>query len=218
MKLRIYRATDLVFICVPTPQAEDGSCDTSIVREVVADLNRINYRGLTVIKSTVPPGTTDSLARFFRIAYCPEFLREKATYSDFVENHEVCIIGAYDSRDYHLVREVHGHFPKSFEWLKPIEAEIAKYFANTFNATRIIFANQFFNICEHAGADYQKVKNAISKRSSIGNHYLDCNKNFRAFGGSCLPKDTAAMAAYVSEHKIDAGLFEWLLAENEKLR
>jgi UDPglucose 6-dehydrogenase len=211
----------LVFVCVPTPQADDGSCDWHLVRDVVVDLSSKAYRGLIVIKSTVLPGATDRLAHSYprlRLAFCPEFLREKSAYSDFVENHDVCIIGAYNQTDFDLIKMAHGSFPKSFVWVQPIEAEIAKYFSNTLNAARIVFANQFFEICEAVGADYTAVKNAVAKRSSVGDHYLDCNKNFRAFGGACLPKDTAALAAFVRDRGIDAGLFAWILAENEKIK
>lgn len=96
--------TALVFICVSTPQAADGSCDTSQVEAVVGDLIKHGYPGLIVIKSTVPPGTTDKLRAVpHRLAFCPEFLREKATYSDFVENHDVCVIGAYNALDQALI-------------------------------------------------------------------------------------------------------------------
>ena len=83
--------TELCFICVPTPNTPEGFCDTTIVRKVIQEFSLAGYRGLVVIKSTVTPGTTDQLARTYptmKFAYCPEFLREKATYTDFVENHD----------------------------------------------------------------------------------------------------------------------------------
>ena len=214
-------AAELVFVCVPTPSAPDGSCDVAVVDAVVAELAHSSYKGLVVIKSTVTPGTTDRLQKQYpmlRLAFCPEFLREKSTYSDFVENHDVLIYGTYNAADACLINQVHGHYPKQLAWVRPLEAELCKYFSNTFNALRIVFANQFFEVCEAVGADYNTVKNAISKRTSIGGHYLDCNKNFRAFGGSCLPKDTAALAAFVRERGIDAELFQWLLDANAKLQ
>src|SRR5665213_3393609 len=94
--------TDLLFISVPTPQAADGTCDTSIVESVIADLARAGYRGLATIKSTVEPGTTDKLHAQYpslKLAFCPEFLRERAMYIDFIENNDVCIIGTYSPQD-----------------------------------------------------------------------------------------------------------------------
>lgn len=217
--------TAVTFVCVPTPRNhQDGSCDTRAVEIVVADLVAMKYRGLIVIKSTVAPGTTDMIdSRYVqtparpRLAFCPEFLREKATYSDFFENHEVLISGVYSAVDAAIIEEAHEPLPKAMVRLTPLEAELAKYFCNTLNAARIVFASQFFEICQSLGADYAAIKNAVARRSSVGNHYLDCNHNFRKFGGACLPKDLSAIAALVRDCKIDAPLFEFLLRENERI-
>ena len=198
-------STELIFICVPTPALQDGRCDTSIVRGVVADLSKKNYRGLITIKSTVEPGTTDSLRKKYprlRLAFCPEFLRERAQYVDFVEYHYVCIIGAHTDKDYELLKEAHGSLPKNLAKLTPLEAELSKYYWNVFNALRIVYANQFYDVCKAAGADYQKIKNSIVKHPNIPDVYLEANDNFRGFSGNCLPKDTSAFAHYAAEHHI----------------
>lgn len=212
--------TEIVFICVPTPQRADGSCDTGIVENVVQRLYSLNYRGLVVIKSTVPPGTTDKLKGYYpftRIAFCPEFLREKSTYSDFVEHHDVCIIGAHHVDHAELIKDVHDPLPKSYAVVSPIEAEFAKYFSNVYNATRIIFANQFFEVCKAAGVDYKAVKDAISQRSNVGSHYLDCNDNFRGYGGACLPKDIAAFTSYAESLNANPELFRLVMKLNNDL-
>jgi len=211
----------LVFICVPTPLGFHGECDTSIVEEVVADIARRKYHGLIAIKSTVTPGTTDRLTREYpelHICFCPEFLRERAAFSDFVENNEVCIVGTRREQDYWLICEAHGKLPKHFVRLSPLEAELAKYFVNTFNALRIVFANQFCEVCDHIGADYMAIKNAVSKRSSIGDHYLSSSPGVREFGGSCLPKDTFAFAEFVRALDIDANIFAMIVTENERIK
>lgn len=195
--------TDTVFICVPTPSAEDGRCDTSIVDQVVEDLAKEGYRGLITIKSTVEPGTTDRLATQYpnmRLAFCPEFLREKAQYVDFVENHYVCVVGASNDKDYEVLREAHGSLPKNVARMTPLEAELSKYFWNVFNALRIVYANQFYDVAKAVGADYQKIKNALVKHPNISDAYLEANENMRGFGGNCLPKDTLAFARYAAEH------------------
>lgn len=195
-------SADVVFVCVPTPSAEDGTCNVSIVEKVVGELADAHYRGLVTIKSTVEPGTTDRLSKKYpqlRLSFCPEFLRERAMYVDFVENHDVCIIGAYTDEDAELLRAVHDPLPKAHAFVSPREAELAKYFMNVFNALRIVFANQFYDVCKATGADYKKVKNAITKHRAVQDIYLDCNENYRGFGGSCLPKDTLAFAQYVNK-------------------
>ena len=190
--------TDLIFVCVPTPGKPDGSCDTSIVEQSVRILS-CNYNGVIVIKSTVTPGTTERLAKELfanKIAFCPEFLRERTAIADFCDYHDVCIIGAYRDHDFDLIKRAHGHYPKRFVRLTPTEAELAKYFSNVYNALRITFANQFYEVCQEIGADYTAIKDAVSLRTSVGNHYLDCNANLREYGGNCLPKDVKAFMRF----------------------
>lgn len=208
--------TQLVFVCVPTPALPSGACNTAIVEDTVGRLENIGYRGLVVIKSTVPPGTTGKLhiRHNLALAFCPEFLREKCAYSDFVENHDVCIIGTYRHVDSELLRLVHGYYPKKFCVVTPMEAEFCKYFSNVFNALRINFACQFYDVCKAAGVDYSIVKDAVSHRTSIGGHYLDCSEYFKGFGGSCLPKDTAAFASYVKMLGVNAPMFQRIVDDN----
>ncbi|MFA5185784.1 MAG: hypothetical protein WC551_04815 [Patescibacteria group bacterium] len=210
--------TDLCFICVPTPPDETGSCNISIVQNVVGELDTAGYKGLCVIKSTVTPGTTDELKKTtkIRLAFCPEFLRERAAYTDFVENHDLCVIGADDPADFELVKTAHGRLPQNFAHLTPLEAEFAKYYSNIFNALRIVFANEFYEVCKATGADYSKIKQALVKRSTIHDVYLDCNENIRGFGGVCLPKDTAAFAQFVDKLGLDMKLFSLIVDENKK--
>lgn len=216
----IYEA-QIAFICVPTPNLPTGQCDVTIVKEICEQLHEIKYYGVTVIKSTVPPGTTDAIQEKYpelTLAFCPEFLRERARYSDFVENHDVCIIGCDEGNlgIFETVKEAHGSLPKEFVWLSAIEAEFCKYFANCFNAVRITFANEFADVCAAAGVDYRNVKNAIVKKRSIGDHYLDSSKYFREFAGSCLPKDTEAFSHYAAKLGIAVDLLDTAIGLNER--
>ncbi len=212
--------TELCFVCVPTPSNPNGSCDISIVEKVVRELAEYQYQGLVVIKSTVEPGTTDQFAKIYnlKLAFCPEFLREKATYTDFVENHDLCAIGVYNDQNYKLIKQAHGSLPQKFCKLTPLEAELTKYFSNVFNALKIIFANEFYEVCKSIGADYTKIKNAMVHRNTIADAYLDCNENFRGFGGNCLIKDTLAFSTLVKELGIDMKLFELIVEENKKFK
>jgi len=211
--------SEVCFLCLPTPSDESGNCDTSIVRRVVDDLHLLEYAGIIAIKSTVAPGTTRSLINQYnnnQICFVPEFLRERCASVDFVENHDVCIIGTEVKDVYETIKEAHGGLPEIFKQLTATEAELSKYFNNIYNATLVTFANSFYEVCQSLNADYTKVKNAASLRKHIKDIYLDCNDNFRGFGGMCLPKDTKAIAALCKDLDIDVKFFEMLIEENSK--
>lgn len=210
--------TKVCFICVPTPNKASGECDTSNVRSVCASLDDHSYKGLVAIKSTVPPGTTDEMKTRhpnLQLVFCPEFLRERARYSDFVECHDVCIIGADENWQFEVLKIAHGSLPKEFVHLTPIEAEFCKYFSNCFNALRITFANEFADVCKATGVDYMRVKNAIVKKKTIGDHYLDSTDYFRSFGGACLPKDSEAFSHYAASLGVSVDLLDTAISLNE---
>ena len=212
--------TDITFICVPTPSAEDGRADVSVVDSTVKELvENLAYQGIIAVKSTVEPGTTESLIEKYpnnKICFVPEFLRERCAIADFVENHDLCVIGTYSDEIYEIVQTAHGDYPRAFAKLSPTEAEIAKYYSNTYNAMLITFANAYYEICKKMGADYHKVKEAAAHRDAINNHYLDCNENLRGFGGVCLPKDTRAIVALIKKLGLDVDILPAILSDNEK--
>ena len=212
--------TDVIFICVPTPSNDDGSCNVEIVESVVYQLNDLNYRGIVAIKSTVKPTTTKRLQEEtnLKICFVPEFLRERCAISDFVENHDLLAIGTDDPEIFQLIKESHGNYPKKTVQLSSTEAELLKYYSNTFNATKIIFANEMYEICSKVDANYSKIKDAFVKRGTAKDIYLDVNENFRGYGGLCLPKDTKAMDAFVRELGLDLKLFKMIDLENKKFK
>jgi|SRR5687767_9297775 len=214
--------SEIIYLCLPTPQAEDGNCDISILEDVTSELlDKHSFTGVVAIKSTVTPGTTLRFQEEFRsenICHVPEFLRERAAIIDFTDNHDVCIIGTESDAVFETVKESHGDYPKKFIRLAPTEAEISKYFNNVYNATLITFANAFYEVCQAKGADYTKVKNAMVQRDHIYNKYLDCNDNLRGFGGMCLPKDTAAISALVRELGLPIDLFQAVVDDNKRYK
>ena len=213
--------TEICFICVPTPSKESGQCNTSIVESVVQNLSVLNYKGIIAVKSTVTPGTVNRLKKAYSnltICFVPEFLRERCAVEDFIENHDLCVIGADEVEHFEKIKECHGHYPNQFIHLPPLEAELIKYFNNIYNATLVTFANSFYEVCSALGADYSKVKNTIVEREHINDVYLNCNESFRGFGGPCLPKDTKAIAHLAEKMNIDVQFFETLLKENSKYK
>lgn len=219
-KLKDLRFTDVCFICVPTPELSDGSCNVAIVDHIIAELAALRYDGLIAIKSTVTPGTTKQFQRDYsadcmRICFVPEFLRERCAISDFTENHDVCVIGADYDEDFELIKKAHGKYPQQFVKMTPTEAELAKYFSNVYNAMRVTFANGFYEVCERLGARYSVIKDAVVQRPTLIDLYLDCNEKFRGFAGVCLPKDTAAFAKLADDLGVDARIFRVIVEDNK---
>jgi len=213
--------SDVCFICVPSPECEDGRCDVSIVESVVSDLAQKRYKGVVAIKSTVEPGTTERLQRKYKtlsLCFVPEFLRERCATADFQENHDLCIIGTKSKKVFNIMQQVHGRYPRQFEQTTLMEAELAKYFNNIYNATLITFANSFHDICNSVGVDYMRVKDMMIKRDHIFDRYLDSNDNFRGFGGICLPKDLKAIIHLGKSKNVDVAFFESIDSQNQKYK
>jgi UDPglucose 6-dehydrogenase len=212
---------EICYVCVPTPSAEDGRCDVSIVDQVVGELKELGYDGIIAIKSTVEPGTTERLGLQYhttKICFVPEFLRERCAIADFIENHDLCVIGTHSDEVFEAVKESHGKYPTKFVKLGPTEAEFVKYMNNVYNATLITLANSFYELCKLYKADYSKVKAAIVQRRHIYDMYLDCNEIFRGFGGPCLPKDLKALAHVAESNGTDVKFFDDILKENCKYK
>jgi UDPglucose 6-dehydrogenase len=155
-----------------------------------------------------------------RIAFVPEFLRERAAFVDFVENHDLCVIGVGPGAEaaFATIKEAHGNLPRNVVKLSRVEAELCKYFGNVFNALRVVFANEFFEVAKSLGANYTAIKSAMVNRQNINDSYLDANESFRGFGGVCLPKDTAAFAAVAKLLCPHLKLFETIVEENRKFQ
>jgi UDPglucose 6-dehydrogenase len=212
--------TDIVYVCVPTPESDDGSCDLSIVRQTIYDLEKLAYAGVVALKSTSVPGTTEQLISEtnLRLCFVPEFLRERSAVEDFVVNHELLAVGCHSSDIFEVVVASHGFFPKNKIMLTPTEAEVLKYYSNVFNATRIVFANSMYEICQKLGANYDKVKDTYLIRGTASPDYLDCNDKMRGYGGMCLPKDTKAIDSLIKKLGLDLQLFEAVDQDNKKFK
>jgi UDP-glucose 6-dehydrogenase len=180
------------------------------------------YSGIIAIKSTVLPGTTESLIGQYpnlKICMVPEFLRAKSALADFVNNHDVLVVGTDNNYVYEQIVASHKLIPKSSSRVTPTEAEIVKYFSNLYNALRIVFANNMFEVCQKTKADYQNVLQAITKKRGILPDYLLCSANYRGFGGHCLPKDTEAFASFAQSLGLtDLNLFSAIVNDNKNFK
>ncbi|GAT12376.1 UDP-glucose/GDP-mannose dehydrogenase family protein [Mycolicibacterium novocastrense] len=185
---------DVVFICVPTPSGSDGSADLSAVDAAVERLAAVLRPGsVLVLKSTVPVGTTRRIGQRVRHAGIravsnPEFLRESHAIYDF-RNPDRIVIGADDPDAADLISRVYGNHAQTFR-MSPESAELAKYASNAFLAVKISYANSLAQLCARMGADITDVTRCMGADVRIGPHFLQPGPGW---GGSCLPKDTAAI-------------------------
>lgn len=219
----------MVFICVGTPQGDDGSADLGSVWSVADDiaqyLNRSGPRKtplLVVIKSTVPVGTNGRVQQRlaqrtqggFDVASNPEFLKEGSAVEDFMKPDRV-VVGVRSRFAEQMLRDLYAPFLRTerpFLVMSPESAEMTKYVANAMLATKISFINEMANLCERMGADINDVRRGIGHDVRIGFQFLFPGPGW---GGSCFPKDVQALIAMARSVGVPARLVESVLAVNE---
>jgi UDPglucose 6-dehydrogenase len=206
---------DVIFICVPTP----GECDLTVMENVIKE---ITGEKIIVIKSTVLPGTTDYFQKkypYHKFLFNPEFLTE-ATADQDMKYPDRQIVG-YTKESFTIAKDIMLMLPLApFERIVPAkEAEMTKYYNNAWFATKVIFANQIYDICEKVGIDYDKVREMASADKRVGPSHLDVlHKGYRGFGGKCLPKDLDALLKFAKDNEVKVPLLEITKEINDTLR
>ena len=203
-------ASDIIFVCVPTPMKKDGSCDTSIVESVVKDIDETvqcftnKDHKIVAIKSTVTPGTTNRLNKKYKnitVIFNPEFLTEANFIDDFKNQNRIIIGGERPSTT--KLRQVYSLAFPNVKIVKTgsITAEMVKYFTNTFLATKVSFANEMKMICDGLNIDYDKVVEYSTYDERLGkSHWAVPGPDGKlGFGGSCFPKDLNALIKTAEE-------------------
>ena len=216
---------DAVFIAVGTPSRRgDGHADLSYVHAAAREIAE-NLKGFTVVitKSTVPVGTGDDVERIITetnpkadvvVASNPEFLREGAAIRDFKHPDRI-VVGTEDERARKVIAEIYrplylNQAPIMYTGRRT--AELIKYAANAFLATKITFINEIADLAERAGADVQEVARGIGLDNRIGGKFLHAGPGF---GGSCFPKDTRALVKTAQDHGVPLRIVEAVLAVND---
>ena len=211
--------TKVIFVCVPTPMRKDGTCYTGIVEEVIREINETATDHIVVIKSTIPPGTTDRINSEYThstIIFNPEFLTEENFLDDF-KNQKRIILGG-DRKGTNKLRQIYSKVFPNATIVKTGSntAEMVKYFTNTFLATKVSFANEMHSVCEQIGIDYDKVVEYATYDERLGkSHWAvpGLDGDF-GFGGHCLPKD---LSAIINTFKT-FGLLEAVEQVNDQVR
>lgn len=215
---------EIIFLALPTPPGADGSADLKYVLKVAEDLSHIitDYK-VIVDKSTVPVGTADKVygrlaanldESFFDVVSNPEFLREGVAVDDFMRPERV-VIGTSSSKAKKVMERLYNPFVRQGNpviFMDEKSAEMTKYAANSFLATKITFMNEVANLCEEVGANVDMVRIGIGSDSRIGKRFLFPGVGY---GGSCFPKDVKALAKTAQENNCDFRILQSVMDVNE---
>ncbi len=223
----------IIFLALPTPPDGDGSADLKYVLQVAKDIgkliNRNEYK-IVINKSTVPVGTADkvkaaillsakevgndNMEEAFDVVSNPEFLREGVAVDDFMKPDRV-VIGTSSERSKKLLGELYGPFVRQGNpilYMDEKSAELTKYAANAFLATKISFMNEIGQLCEKMGADVDMVRRGLGSDERIGRRFLFPGIGY---GGSCFPKDVKALAKSSHQYQYDFKILEAVMKVNE---
>ena len=224
------RKSEVVCLCLPTPQGGDGKADLSYILKVADDLGKffkeepnIGYK-ILVDKSTVPIGTSDKVREAvkkhapdfdFDVASNPEFLREGMAVEDFMKPERV-VIGTSNPKTKNVLELLYEPFVRSgnpIYFMDERSAEMTKYAANSFLAAKISFMNEIANLCELTGADVDRVRIGMGADSRIGKRFLFPGVGY---GGSCFPKDVMALWNTSNEYNYDFKILDSVIIVNKK--
>lgn len=217
----LVQKSDLIFVCLPTPMQRDGSCDLSIVKNCINDIFNIDKHSITIIKSTVEPGTVEKLIAEHgnRIIFNPEFLTEANAIDDF-KNQDRIILGGFGKPLVNVESFFKEFFPKSsVVTCSPNEAEMVKYITNTFLATKVSYANEIYDICAQLNIDYNQLIEifTLDKRLGFSHWSVPGPDGKRGFGGSCFPKDISALISFANNNNIKSPLLKSVWERNKKI-
>ncbi|MGH9941482.1 MAG: UDP-glucose dehydrogenase family protein [Pyrinomonadaceae bacterium] len=218
----------VIFLAVGTPPREDGSADLRYIEDAACQIaEAMNGYKVIVTKSTVPVGTGEHLRRLihehqqkrhnFGIVSNPEFLREGAAINDFMRPDRV-VIGSRDEEAVAIMRDLYRplYLIETPVVITSLEAaELTKYAANAFLATKISFINEIANLCDEIGCDVHDVARAIGMDNRIGRKFLHPGPGY---GGSCFPKDTRALVSVARQFKCDSLIVDSVIEVNRRQR
>jgi UDPglucose 6-dehydrogenase len=214
----------IIFLCLPTPQSEDGSADLSHVLAVAEHIAEfINEDKIIVSKSTVPVGTVDKIKHAIRkkskyeveVVSNPEFLKEGTAIQDSLKPDRI-VIGSRSKKAIAALSELYAPFVRTGNPVLVMDersAEMTKYAANAFLATKISFMNELANLCEKVGADINWVRKGIGSDPRIGQQFLFAGLGY---GGSCFPQDVKALVKTSKEYEFDLKILKAVDEVNER--
>jgi len=209
---------EFIFLCLPTPQGEDGSADTSYVRAAAEEIGPLlRPEAVVVNKSTLPVGSTRMVEQVLgrtdvHVVSNPEFLREGSAVYDCLHPDRI-VIGSVDPAAATRVARLFERLEAPVIITDPVSAEAIKYASNAFLATKVSFVNAMANLCEAVGADVREVVLGMGYDKRIGFEFL---RPGPGWGGSCFPKDTQALIRIGDDHGYDFSLLRGVVAVNKE--
>lgn len=213
--------SEIVFVAVPTPMNKGGSCHVGVVEQVIKQVKSVDSEKHIVIRSTVPPGTSNRLGVFFM----PEFLTERHWRSDFMNTAE-WIVGADDKQFINKIqtmlslaaneRCISGDIVRQ---TTTTEAEMIKYTRNCFLASKVSFFNEIYQLCKKTGIDYEAVRHECGEDDRIGHQHTHVPgpDGKPGYGGTCFPKDTNALRCIMQEHDVESPIIDSVVFRNETI-
>lgn len=215
---------ELVFVCVPTPMDVNGECNLNVVESVITDLKTLNKDLHIIIRSTIPPGTSDK----FNVYFMPEFLTEANWKNDFY-NTEHWIFGLPENYDelfktnitklFNIAKTNNKIKYNNIHFVKNKEAELLKYFKNVFLASKVSFCNEIYDYCIKKQINYDKVKSLVSLDSRITESHMNVPgpDGKKGYGGTCFPKDTNALLNEMKKFDLNPLILKSVVKRNETI-
>lgn len=216
--LTAVRNTSIVFLCLPTPQGDDGSADLSYIETVTKQIGEFLSPGTVVVnKSTVPVGSSTLVAQWLNredvfVVSNPEFLRQGTALHDFLHPNRI-VVGGNNAEAVEKVANLYASVDAPILRMNAASAEALKYAANSFLATKLTFVNAIADICELVGADIFDVVEGLGMDPRIGTEFLNPGPGW---GGSCFPKDTRALVKIAEGNGYDFALLRGVIQTNDE--
>ena len=216
---------DCIFVCVPSPTREDGSCDTSILEQTLKELlfTLLNKNIPVICKTTAPPSVYERLhAEYPNIVHCPEFLTAANAHEDYV-NSPYCVLGGNEAYCEMARKFIEPHLNIShFEYvITDIKtAALYKYMMNSYLAAKVTFMNEFYKLAEAEGVEWNRVKEIAEFDSRVGGTHMDVPgpDGQYGWGGACFPKDVNAIIYEANQLDLDFTLLKNIVGLNKQHR
>ena len=225
----VAKKSSVIFICVPTPMNPDGTCNTSIVETVLQEIAKTNQSEgsspICVLKSTITPGTTRRLAKQFpnlTICFNPEFLTERNYINDFLSQVNIILGYVNNVREVRLVNDLYRERfgEANIIIVNSDEAEMVKYVANTFLATKVAYLNEIWQICQKTGINYDHMITVLNQDDRLGKTHWNVpgHDGKFGFGGTCFPKDINALIQFGNMNGQNTPLLNAVWQKNLEMR